>query len=173
MAAMSSLREEPKAGAVDAELPAAQEWRDKKRYLWLTGLVAPTAMFVVLPMIWAMNQWGWHTVSQVLLWIGPLLLFAVALTVGVLGSVGINTAHELGHTKDSLKRWLSKITLAQTYYPHFFFGHNRGHHVRVATPEDPASVRMGESIWAFLPRSIWGRLRSSSTWWRSGCADST
>jgi alkane 1-monooxygenase len=33
--------------------------------------------------------------------------------------------------------------------------------VRVATPEDPASARMGESLWAFLPRSIWGSLRSS------------
>src|ERR1700757_1105075 len=55
----------------------AQEWRDKKRYLWLVGLVAPTALFVVLPGIWAMNQQGWHTTSQVLLWIGPLLLFVL------------------------------------------------------------------------------------------------
>ncbi|HZA10051.1 alkane 1-monooxygenase, partial [Mycobacterium sp.] len=30
-----------------------------------------------------------------------------------------------------------------------------------ATPEDPASARMGESLWAFLPRSVWGSLRSS------------
>jgi alkane 1-monooxygenase len=214
--------------------PATQEWRDKKRYLWLVGLVAPTAVFVVLPVMWAMNQQGWHTASQVLLWIGPLLLFVllplldlrfgpdgqnppeeiieqlesdkyyryctyafipfqfasvvfgaylftadnlswlgydgplgwigkvgVTLSVGVLGGVGINTAHEMGHKKDSLERWLSKVTLAQTFYGHFFIEHNRGHHVRVATPEDPASARMGESLWAFLPRSIWGSLRSS------------
>jgi alkane 1-monooxygenase len=214
--------------------PVAQEWRDKKRYLWLVGLVAPTALFVVLPVIWAMNRHGWHTSSQVLLWIGPLLLFVllplldlrfgpdgqnppdevmeqlendkyyryctyafipfqfasvvfgaylftadnlswlgydgpvgwigkvgVALSVGVLGGVGINTAHEMGHKKDSLERWLSKVTLAQTFYGHFFIEHNRGHHVRVATPEDPASARMGESLWAFLPRSVWGSLRSS------------
>jgi alkane 1-monooxygenase len=214
--------------------PAAQEWRDKKRHLWLVGLVAPTASFVVLPVIWAMNQQGWHMSSQALLWIGPLLLFVllplldlrfgpdgqnppdevmeqlendkyyryctyafipfqfasvvfgaylftadnlgwlgydgplgwigkvgVALSVGVLGGVGINTAHEMGHKKDSLERWLSKVTLAQTFYGHFFIEHNRGHHVRVATPEDPASARMGESLWAFLPRSVGGSLRSS------------
>ncbi len=221
--------------ALDKDVePGARQWRDKKRYLWLTGLVAPTALFMVLPGVWAMNQQGWHTVSQVSLWIGPLLLFVllplldlkfgadgqnppdevmerlendkyyryctyafipfqyasvlfgaylftadsiswlgydaslgwvgklgVALTVGVLGGVGINTAHELGHKKDALERWLSKITLAQTCYGHFYIEHNRGHHVRVATPEDPASARMGESLWAFLPRSVWGSLRSS------------
>jgi alkane 1-monooxygenase len=28
----------------------------------------------------------------------------------------------------------------------------------VATPEDPASARRGESLYAFIPRSIWGNL---------------
>ena len=81
--------------------------------------------------------------------------------MGVLGGVGINTAHEMGHKKDALERWLAKITLAQTAYGHFYIEHNRGHHVRVATPEDPASARFGETFWEFLPRSVWGSLRSS------------
>lgn len=29
---------------------------------------------------------------------------------------------------------------------HLYVEHNRGHHVRVAAPEDPASARFGESI---------------------------
>ncbi len=33
--------------------------------------------------------------------------------------------------------------------------------MRVATPEDPASARFGETFWEFLPRSVWGSLRSS------------
>lgn len=78
-----------------------------------------------------------------------------------MGGIGINTAHELGHKKDDLERWLSKITLAQTFYGHFYIEHNRGHHVRVATPEDPASSRFGETFWRFLPRSVWGSLKSS------------
>jgi alkane 1-monooxygenase len=36
----------------------------------------------------------------------------LALSVGVLGGVGINTAHEMGHKKHEFERWLSKITLA-------------------------------------------------------------
>jgi alkane 1-monooxygenase len=31
----------------------------------------------------------------------------------------------------------------------------------VATPEDPASARLGESFWAFLPRTFMGSLRSA------------
>lgn len=46
------------------------------------------------------------------------------------------------------------MTLAQTWYGHFSIEHNRGHHVRVATPEDPASARFGETFWEFLPRSV-------------------
>jgi alkane 1-monooxygenase len=67
----------------------------------------------------------------------------------------------MGHKKDSLERWLSKVTLAQTFYGHFFIEHNRGHHVRVATPEDPASARFGESFYHFLPRTVLGSLRSA------------
>lgn len=35
--------------------PEVEEWRDKKRYLWLMGLIAPTALVVMLPLIWGMN----------------------------------------------------------------------------------------------------------------------
>ena len=85
----------------------------------------------------------------------------LAFTVGVVGGIAINTAHELGHKRASSERWLSRVALAQTGYGHFFIEHNRGHHVRVATPEDPASSRLGESFWAFLPRTVAGSLRSA------------
>src|SRR6201996_5807098 len=52
-------------------------WRDKKRRLWLMGLIAPTALFVMLPIVWGMNQLGWHTAAQVPLWIGPILLYVL------------------------------------------------------------------------------------------------
>jgi hypothetical protein len=32
--------------------------------------------------------------------------------------------------------------------------HYRGHHVRAATWDDPASARRGESLWRFLPRTL-------------------
>jgi len=84
----------------------------------------------------------------------------LAITVGCIGGVGINTAHELGHKKVDMERWISRITLAQTFYGHFYVEHNRGHHVRVATPEDPASSRFGETFWAFWPRTVSGSFTS-------------
>jgi alkane 1-monooxygenase len=94
----------------------------------------------------------------------PLLdRLGLAITVGCVSGIGINAAHELGHKKQSAERWLSRIALAQTGYGHFYIEHNRGHHVRVATPEDPASARLGESFWAFLPRTVVGSVASA---WR-------
>ena len=87
----------------------------------------------------------------------------LAVSVGCIGGIGINTAHELGHKKESHERWLSKIALTHSFYGHFYIEHNRGHHVRVATPEDPASSRMGETVLRFWPRTVVGSLRSA---WR-------
>jgi alkane 1-monooxygenase len=86
---------------------------------------------------------------------------ALVLSVGSFNGIGIATAHELGHKKETLDGWLSKVALAPTLYGHFYVEHNRGHHKRVATPEDPASARMGESFWAFLPRTVLGSLQSA------------
>jgi len=93
-------------------------------------------------------------------WVGQL---GMALTVGAVGGIGIANAHELGHKKDRFERWLGKVVLAQTAYGHFEIEHNRGHHAWVATPEDPASARFGESFWAFFPRSVIGSVREG---WR-------
>jgi alkane 1-monooxygenase len=88
-------------------------------------------------------------------------LLGLVLTIGIVNGIGINTAHELGHKKEALERQLAKLTLAPVAYGHFFVEHNRGHHVRAATPDDPASSRMGETFWAFLPRTVIGSLRSA------------
>ena len=60
----------------------------------------------------------------------------VVVSVGIVTGIAINTAHELGHKRESVERWLSKVALAPSAYGHFYVEHNRGHHVRVATPED-------------------------------------
>lgn len=95
--------------------------------------------------------------------LGAIELLALVVTAGVANGVGINTAHELGHKTNALERWLARIALAPVAYGHFFIEHNKGHHRNVATPEDPASSRMGETFWAFLPRTVIGSVRSA---WR-------
>jgi alkane 1-monooxygenase len=44
-------------------------------------------------------------------------------------------------------------------YGHFFVEHTRGHHKDVATPEDPASARLGENIYVFALRELPGAWR--------------
>ncbi len=105
-------------------------------------------------LIWACWILTTHHLSH---WI----IAGAGLSFGIISGISINTAHELGHKSDSLERWLSKIALAETFYGHFYVEHNRGHHVRVATPEDPASARLGESLWSFIPRSVVGSFRSA------------
>jgi alkane 1-monooxygenase len=101
---------------------------------------------------------AWLAMTQPLPWYA---FAGLVLSVGSINGIGIATAHELGHKKETLDRWLAKLALAPTMYGHFYVEHNRGHHKRVATPEDPASSRLGESFWAFLPRTVLGSLRSA------------
>lgn len=106
----------------------------------------------------ALGLAGWVLAEQppgLLGWLG------LVPTLGLLAGGGINVAHELGHKRDASAQWLARLALAPACYGHFFVEHNRGHHVRVATPEDPASARLGESLWRFLPRTLAGSLRSA------------
>ena len=91
----------------------------------------------------------------------PLVWLGLVLSVGAISGAAINTAHELGHKHPAWERWLARIALAPVAYGHFYVEHNRGHHRRVATFEDPASSRLGESFWAFLPRTVVGSLQSA------------
>lgn len=122
-------------------------------YRWLTYLYLPAqyAALVLCCAVWTYGGLSWPAAA------------GLVATVGVVDGIAINTAHELGHKRETAERWLSKIALAPTGYGHFHVEHNRGHHTRVATPEDPASSRLGETFWAFWPRTVVGSLRSA---WR-------
>lgn len=120
-------------------------------YRWVTYLYLPLQYAGLL---FACHEWAAGDLSL-------LDRVGLAFTVAMVAGVAINTAHELGHKKDRAERRIAKVGLAQSCYGHFFIEHNRGHHVRVATPEDPASSRLGESFWTFLPRSVVGSLRSA------------
>lgn len=79
----------------------------------------------------------------------------------VLGGIGITVAHELGHKNSSFEQFLAKIILDTVFYRHFFIEHNRGHHVNVATPLDPATARKNQTFYAFWWQSIIGGIRSA------------
>ncbi len=128
------------------------KWLEQDRYYrWCTYLYIPIQYAGLIFACWMWAHGNLSTLESV----------GLALTVAMVSGVAINTAHELGHKRASVERWLSKVALAQSGYGHFFIEHNRGHHVRVATPEDPASARLGESFYRFLPRTVIGSLRSA------------
>ena len=84
------------------------------------------------------------------------------ITMGICcGVIGINVAHELGHRKSKFEQILSKTLLLSSLYMHYIIEHNKGHHKRVSTDEDPASSRLNESIYHFFPRTLFGSIRSA------------
>ncbi|MFF3608682.1 alkane 1-monooxygenase [Streptomyces sp. NPDC002463] len=122
-------------------------------YRWCTYLYLPLQYAGLVLGCWLITRGDLSPVDRI----------GLTFTLGGVAGIAINTAHELGHKTESLERRLSRIALAQTWYGHFYVEHNHGHHIRVATPEDPASARLGESFWRFLPRTVLGSLTSA---WR-------
>lgn len=92
---------------------------------------------------------------------GPLGAAVAAIPLGMLSGIfGMAAAHELMH-RSGLGRISAGLMLASWGYGHFLVEHLQGHHRRVGTSEDPASARQGESVYAFIPRSVFGGLRSA------------
>lgn len=127
-------------------VPALEEDR---WYRWLTWLTVPAVWLTVAVTAWVavrgdLSPFGW---------------LGLAVSAGWASGAGINVAHELGHKKGRLEHWLARFALAPACYGHFVVEHVRGHHRDVATPEDPASSRLGESYYGFMMREIPGACR--------------
>jgi alkane 1-monooxygenase len=123
---------------------------DRDRYYrFLTYAVVPLHFVALFGAAW------WAATQDLSWW----AFIGLAVVAGMTSGLGINTGHELGHKKSAFERNLAKIVLAVPVYGHFWVEHNRGHHRDVATPEDPASSRMGESIYKFALREVPGAFR--------------
>lgn len=83
----------------------------------------------------------------------------MAISAGYSAGTAITVGHELGHKTNRLDRFSAMLANAVSGYGHFCIEHNKGHHTWVATPEDPASARFNESIYAFAARELPGALR--------------
>lgn len=122
------------------------------RLPWLLRAYVPLQLVLLAAALQAAAQASW-----------PVLL-GLAFGVGfVTGAQGITFAHELGHSRRRADRALGWALMASVAYPQFMVEHYRGHHVRAATHDDPATARAGESLWRFLPRTLGGSFASA---WR-------
>jgi alkane 1-monooxygenase len=140
------LLELPLRGSYRNYSPEEEESRRKDwRFDALIQLLVPLQLGLLGTMLWvAPSLSGWS-------------LLGAIITVGTsCGAIGINVGHELGHRRSKKEQLLAKIMLGTSLYAHFFIEHNRGHHARVATSEDPASAEAGSWLYPFVVRSIVG-----------------
>lgn len=94
------------------------------------------------------GDWSWFNI------VGAII------SVGCMHAVGLTMSHELGHKLNDKSQVLAgKICSAVSGYAHFNIEHNKGHHKDVSTPEDPASSRMGETLYTFALRELPGAAR--------------
>jgi alkane 1-monooxygenase len=95
---------------------------------------------------------------------GSSPLEAVGLTVSngvATGVFGLVAAHEMIHDRGRWDRALGLMLLGSVLYMHFSISHVRGHHRFAGSSADPTTARIGESLYAFLARSIVGQFRNA------------
>lgn len=128
---------------------------DGRRYFRvLTMLVLPVWLGTLVWCAWQFTQ----------LPLGLIGKLGWLVSTGVMGGVlAINPAHELIHKPGRFEPLLGGILLTSVGYQGFKVEHVRGHHVHVATPQDSSSARLGESVYAFVPRALWLNVRNA---WR-------
>ncbi|RYY41099.1 MAG: alkane 1-monooxygenase [Chitinophagaceae bacterium] len=140
--------------ATDGNLSEAEAELARRNpvYDWMLYAIVPLQWGALVLFLWQLRL-PWSTCD----------LAAKTAVMGLLcGTFGINVGHELGHRAKRTERFLAKLLLLSSLYMHFYIEHNRGHHKRVATPEDPSSARYGEWLYAFWIRSIVGSFVSAA-----------
>ena len=151
---MDALLGEDPSNPAAAAIPAMTADRYYRRLTWAViplhyGLFVGAAWLVAPSMSGGGEAMPWWAV------------LAVTVGIGTFNGGAITLGHELGHKPDRTSRWMAKLALGVVGYGHFCIEHNRGHHVKVATPEDCSSARMGESVHAFAVRDIAGALKGA------------
>ncbi|WP_395376293.1 alkane 1-monooxygenase [Marinicella sp. W31] len=132
---------------------AVPELEKDPYYAWLAYLMLPLYFAVLTYIIYYID-------SRELSW---WMIASIVWTLGVVTGLTINQGHELGHKKNAVDQNIAKLALASSFYGHFTIEHNAGHHAQVATPEDTASARYGESIYRFALREVTGGIKRA---WR-------
>jgi alkane 1-monooxygenase len=116
-------------------------------------------LFLTILSDWISLVWGIHYVQthnlNIFNKIGILFIMA-----NFQGS-SINLSHEIFHKPNLFENIVGTLNLSKNLYMHFFIEHNYGHHKMVATPNDPATSRLNETLYTFLPRTLYGGFASA------------
>ncbi len=127
-----------------------EKLKDDRYYVHIMYVVTVMHWLSLVGMAYVVSHYEWSWFS----------ILGGALSAGILNGVGLVVGHEMGHkVRDKSQVLCAKIVMACCGYGHFPIEHNKGHHRHVATPEDPASSRLGESIYKFSKREMPGGFR--------------
>lgn len=72
---------------------------------------------------------------------------------------GLNAiaGHELVHKREWYNKMIGSFAYEKFFYAHFLDEHIYGHHKHMATPLDPCSAELGETVYGFIPKSFCGQ----------------
>ncbi|MFN3756393.1 MAG: alkane 1-monooxygenase [Flavobacterium sp.] len=111
-------------------------------------------LYANIVIVYGLLFWSFTILNTTKTWLETAgLIFSLGL---VLGTNGINVAHELGHRSNFIEKILAKALLLPSFYTHFFIEHNHGHHVHVSTPEDPSTAKFNQSLYWFWIQTVVG-----------------
>ncbi|MGB5273561.1 MAG: alkane 1-monooxygenase [Flavobacteriaceae bacterium] len=127
------------------ESPMKEKKEQSKLFDWMLYLNIPIVYGLLFYALWDVAFHDHSTFE----FVGLMISTGI-----VLGTNGINVAHELGHRNNLGSRILAKLLLLPSFYMHFFIEHNFGHHANAATKEDPASARYNQSVYSFWLSSV-------------------
>jgi alkane 1-monooxygenase len=123
-------------------------WHKLVTWAWV-----PVQMALIVACLWQASRPGhlgtWEAVG----------VFA-GLGLGT-GGIGITFAHELVHQRNRWERLAGELLLVSVGYGHFATEHVHGHHVTVATPNDPVTARKGQDLYSFFLRAVFLGLLSA------------
>lgn len=113
----------------------------------------PLYSFIVVDLFiyfWSMYQFSYGE------FFGLWDRISLILVAGTVSAVGMVVGHELLHRRQLKHKIIGTLCLSKVFYSHFFIEHIKGHHKNVATPLDPASARLNQTLYQYLPQSIIG-----------------
>lgn len=129
-----------------------EEKNKSKLFDWMLYFNLPLVFGLLSFLLWDVSNHTYQTYELV----GLVLCMGI-----VLGTNGINVAHELGHRDSMAHRTMAKALLLPSHYMHFYIEHNFGHHAHAATPEDPATARFNQSVYSFWISSTFRQYASA------------
>lgn len=121
--------------------------KESRFYDWILYLAVPIQLLMLFSFFFVIELTPMNSIS----FVGKV--FSMGLLCGVLG---INIGHELGHRSSRMEQFLGEILLLTSLNTHFLPYHNEGHHREVATPDDAATAKKGQTLFSFWFTSHFG-----------------